>query len=53
MKAVPAASSHTIRDNDAEYVTPLDMLAGLREDGAHFVEAMREAHIRRTKATLL
>src|SRR6266581_630915 len=31
-------------DNDAEYVTPLDMLAELREDNARLAERMREAH---------
>src|SRR5437867_5657690 len=33
-----------VRDNDAEYVTPLDMLAELREDNADLVRRMREAH---------
>ena len=33
-----------ISDNDAEYVTPLDMLAELREDNARLVERMRETH---------
>jgi starvation-inducible DNA-binding protein len=31
-------------DNDAEYVTPLDMLAELREDNKQMTAAMREAH---------
>ena len=31
-------------DNDAEYVTPLDMLAELREDNARLVDRMRETH---------
>ncbi len=33
-----------IKDNDAEYVTPLDMLAELREDNEQMVAAMREVH---------
>ena len=33
-----------ILDNDAEYVTPLDMLAELREDNQQLAAAMREAH---------
>ena len=33
-----------IQDNDAEYVTPLDMLAELREDNADLVLRMREIH---------
>ncbi|MEI9929090.1 MAG: DNA starvation/stationary phase protection protein [Rhizomicrobium sp.] len=33
-----------IADNDAEYVTPLDMLAELREDNMQFVAAMRAVH---------
>jgi starvation-inducible DNA-binding protein len=31
-------------DNDAEYVTPLDMLAELRDDNKDMVARMREAH---------
>jgi starvation-inducible DNA-binding protein len=31
-------------DNDAEYVTPLDMLAELRDDNRRLVAYMREAH---------
>ena len=31
-------------DNDAEFVTPLDMLAELREDNAQLVDRMRETH---------
>ncbi len=31
-------------DNDAEYVTPLDMLAELREDNAQMAVRMRETH---------
>jgi starvation-inducible DNA-binding protein len=33
-----------IKDNDAEYVTPLDMLAELREDNARLADAMRATH---------
>lgn len=33
-----------VLDNDAEYVTPLDMLAELREDNARLAERMLEAH---------
>jgi len=33
-----------VLDNDAEYVTPLDMLAELREDNAELADRMREAH---------
>src|SRR6202162_1428596 len=33
-----------VSDNDAEYVTPLDMLAKLREDNARLVDRMRETH---------
>jgi starvation-inducible DNA-binding protein len=33
-----------IKDNDAAYVTPQDMLAELREDNADLVKRMREAH---------
>src|SRR6478609_9602640 len=33
-----------VLDNDAEYVTPLDMLAELREDNAQLADRMREAH---------
>jgi starvation-inducible DNA-binding protein len=33
-----------IRDNDADYVTPLDMLAELREDTMHFAASLRAAH---------
>src|SRR6201988_1596859 len=32
-----------VLDNDAEYVTPLDMLAELREENARLAERMREA----------
>ena len=33
-----------VLDNDADYVTPLDMLAELREDNLQLVEYMRETH---------
>jgi starvation-inducible DNA-binding protein len=33
-----------ILDNDADYVTPLDMLAELREDNARLADRMRAAH---------
>jgi starvation-inducible DNA-binding protein len=33
-----------ILDNDAEYVTPQDMLSELREDNRQFLLAMRETH---------
>lgn len=33
-----------VTDNDADYVTPLDMLAELREDNARLAERMRETH---------
>ncbi|HEY2628705.1 MAG TPA: DNA starvation/stationary phase protection protein [Usitatibacter sp.] len=33
-----------VLDNDAEYVTPLDMLAELREDNARLADRMRAAH---------
>ncbi len=33
-----------IQDNDAEYVTPLDMLAELRDDNKQLEASMREAH---------
>jgi starvation-inducible DNA-binding protein len=33
-----------VRDNDAEYVTPLDMLAELREDNIALAAALRAAH---------
>ena len=34
-----------VKDNDADYVTPLDMLAELREDNQQLVARMREAHV--------
>src|SRR5882724_5994503 len=36
--------SQRIPDNDAEYVTPLDMLAELRDDNAILTRNMREVH---------
>ncbi|MGB8278857.1 MAG: DNA starvation/stationary phase protection protein [Methylovirgula sp.] len=33
-----------LKDNDADYVTPLDMLAELREDNKQLTAAMRETH---------
>jgi starvation-inducible DNA-binding protein len=33
-----------IKDNDAEFVTPLDMLAELREDNQQMVTSLREVH---------
>jgi starvation-inducible DNA-binding protein len=33
-----------VKDNDAEYVTPLDMLAELREDNLALAARMRETH---------
>src|SRR5216110_2702938 len=33
-----------ILDNDADYVTPLDMLAELREDNGRLADLMRETH---------
>jgi starvation-inducible DNA-binding protein len=33
-----------VLDNNAEYVTPLDMIAELREDNAQLAVRMREAH---------
>jgi starvation-inducible DNA-binding protein len=33
-----------VADNDAEFVTPLDMLAELREDNARLADRMRAAH---------
>jgi starvation-inducible DNA-binding protein len=33
-----------IPDNDADYVTPADMLAELREDNRHLAGALRQAH---------
>jgi starvation-inducible DNA-binding protein len=33
-----------LKDNDADYVTPLDMLAELREDNKQLTSSMREVH---------
>jgi starvation-inducible DNA-binding protein len=33
-----------VADNDADYVTPLDMLAELREDNTRLADRMRELH---------
>jgi starvation-inducible DNA-binding protein len=33
-----------VKDNDADYVTPLDMLAELREDNAQLITRLRAAH---------
>ena len=33
-----------ILDNDADYVTPMDMLAELRDDNKHLIARMRETH---------
>jgi starvation-inducible DNA-binding protein len=33
-----------LKDNDADYVTPLDMLAELRDDNKQLAAAMRETH---------
>ncbi|HTQ01520.1 MAG TPA: DNA starvation/stationary phase protection protein [Casimicrobiaceae bacterium] len=33
-----------VLDNDADFVTPLDMLAELREDNARLADRMRETH---------
>jgi starvation-inducible DNA-binding protein len=38
------ARHQRIPDNDAEYVTPEDMLAELRSDNQDFIKAMRETH---------
>ena len=38
------ARQQRIKDNDADYVTPLDMLAELREDNLQLVNTMRVTH---------
>jgi starvation-inducible DNA-binding protein len=38
------AKHQRIADNDAEYVTPEDMLAELRSDNQDFIKSMREVH---------
>jgi starvation-inducible DNA-binding protein len=37
------ARHQTIKDNDAEFVTPQDMLSELRADNLHLVESLRSA----------
>jgi starvation-inducible DNA-binding protein len=38
------ARTQRVLDNDADYVTPLDMLAELREDNKDLAARLREAH---------
>ena len=38
------ARAQRVKDNDADYVQPLDMLAELREDNKALAERFREAH---------
>ena len=38
------ARTHRVRDSDAEYVDPQDMLAELQEDNGAFAARLREAH---------
>jgi starvation-inducible DNA-binding protein len=38
------ARQQRVLDNDADYVTPLDMLAELRDDNAQLAQRMRETH---------
>ncbi|MGA3304076.1 MAG: DNA starvation/stationary phase protection protein [Methylovirgula sp.] len=38
------ARKQRLKDNDAEFVTPLDMLAELREDNKQLTASMREVH---------
>ena len=38
------AALQRVRDNDADYVSPLDMLAELREDNQSLAARMRETH---------
>ena len=38
------ARQQRIPDNDADYVTPEDMLSELREDNLHLVSILREVH---------
>ena len=38
------ARNQRVLDNDAEYMTPLDMLAELREDNSIMVARLRETH---------
>jgi starvation-inducible DNA-binding protein len=45
LRSIGDISRHQkIEDNDAEYVTPEDMLAELAEDNRSMAKAMREAH---------
>jgi starvation-inducible DNA-binding protein len=45
LRSIGDISRHqTLEDNDAEYVTPEDMLAELRQDNQSMARAMREAH---------
>ncbi len=37
------ARHQTVKDNDAEFVTPADMLSELRDDNLRLVESLREA----------
>ena len=43
------ARHQTIKDNDAEFVTPQDMLAELRADNLHMVESLRRARTSPTR----
>jgi len=38
------ARTQRVKDNDAEYVGPLDMLAELREDNKDFAKRLRDVH---------
>ena len=38
------ARQQRIADNDAAFVTPLDMLAELRDDNQRFISSMRSTH---------
>ncbi len=42
--AVSGRSLRHVLDNDAEFVTPLDMLAELREDNKQLTARLRETH---------
>ena len=45
MRSIGGVSTlQRVEDNDAEYVTPLDMLAELREDNKQLAANMRETH---------
>jgi starvation-inducible DNA-binding protein len=41
---VDIARQQRIADNDAAFVTPLDMLAELRDDNQRFISSMRSTH---------